>query len=208
MVRGMSKELIFTIGHSNYTLSYFIDLLRGAKVNAIADVRSIPYSRANPHFNREDIKEALRRDGIAYVFLGLELGARSSNPTAYVNGRVQYAKLALTPQFEAGLQRLRKGAASHRIALMCAEKEPLDCHRTLLVTRHLVQSGVEVQHILSSGAIESHSKTEDRLIKMSTGATTDLFRSRRELLEDAYRRQEAKIAFTDNEPPNLTGEEQ
>src|SRR6476620_8598881 len=122
----MSSELVFTIGHSTHSLERFIELLRVANVNAVGDVRSSPYSRFNPQFSQNNLKDALKQHGIVYVFLGRELGARSADPACYSNGRVVYSRLAKTTLFQSGLQRIRTGAATYRIALMCAEKEPLD----------------------------------------------------------------------------------
>jgi uncharacterized protein (DUF488 family) len=139
----MAGELVFTVGHSTHSAERFIELLRAADVTAVADVRSSPYSRFNPQFNKQDLKGALKRHEIAYAFVGQELGARSSDPKCYCDGRVVYSRLAQTALFKNGLKRIRKGAQSYRIALMCAEREPLECHRTLLVSRYLAKDGVE-----------------------------------------------------------------
>ena len=119
---------ILTIGHSTHDLDAFLRLLSENRVTAVADVRSVPASRFTPQFNRDAIKRALRDVDIKYAFLGAELGARSDDPNCYVNGKVQYARLAQTPAFAEGIERLRRGLATERIALMCAEQEPLDCH--------------------------------------------------------------------------------
>ena len=163
----MAGELVFTVGHSTHSAERFIELLRAADVTAVADVRSSPYSRFNPQFNKQDLKGALKRHEIAYAFVGQELGARSSDPKCYCDGRVVYSRLAQTALFKNGLKRIRKGAQSYRIALMCAEREPLECHRTLLVSRYLAKDGVEIRHILASGHIEQHFDTETRLIKLA-----------------------------------------
>lgn len=126
------NDRIYTVGHSNHSIEAFISLLQKHGITALADVRSHPYSRHHPQFNRETLQRALRKVDINYVFLGKELGARSENPKCYRNGKVQYGLLAREPSFQEGLARLRKGMESHRIAMMCAEKEPLDCHRTIL----------------------------------------------------------------------------
>src|SRR5271169_2675230 len=125
-------QTIFTIGHSTHTQEYFISLLSRHGITALCDVRSKPYSRVNPQFNREELQRVLREHGITYVFLGTELGARSDDPTCYENGKVQYDRLAHTELFRQGLDRVQEGVRKYRIALMCAEKEPLECHRTIL----------------------------------------------------------------------------
>src|SRR5437773_2453789 len=115
---------VFTIGHSAHDLEHFTALLVRHNVTAVADVRSMPYSRVNPQFNRETLKQHLLRAGIAYVFLGKELGARSEDPSCYVNGKVQYGLLAETDLFRKGLDRVCVGMHKYRLALMCAEKDP------------------------------------------------------------------------------------
>jgi uncharacterized protein (DUF488 family) len=192
----MSSEQVFTVGHSTHSLDQFIKLLKQAGTTAIADVRSTPYSRMNPQFNRETLESSLKQEGIAYVFLGLELGARSDDPSCYEKGRVQYDRLARTGLFREGLERVLKGAQSFRIALMCAEKEPLECHRTLLVSRALASKGVSVSHVLADGRIEPHGVAMKRLIGLVGLPNTDLFRSNDELIEAACALQEERIAYT------------
>lgn len=186
---------VLTIGHSIHSLDVFIKLLRQHNVSALADVRSTPYSRANPQFNREPLEQYLKAQGIKYVFLGTELGARSNDLTCYEHGRVQYARVARTDLFRSGIDRVIRGANEFRIALMCAEKEPLDCHRTILVARALTELGVTVQHILADGRLESHDATMERLLKVVGLRDHDLFRSRDELMAEALGRQEQKVAY-------------
>lgn len=203
----MSDGLIFTVGHSTHSLEHFIELLQSVPITAIADVRSSPYSRFNPQFNRETLEKALKDCGIAYVFLGRELGARSDDPTCYEHGRVQYGRLAKTELFRQGLERVLKGAQSYRVALMCAEKEPLECHRTLLVSRALESQGVSVGHILADGRIESHPAAMTRLIGVVGLPKTDLFRSNEELIEAACELQEERIAYTKDTQQPAAGAE-
>lgn len=184
---------IFTIGHSTHSIDAFIALLRQHGVTALADVRSSPYSRFNPQFNKDALVRELQVQGIKYVFLGRELGARTDDRSCYENGRVQYRRLALTEPFRDGIERVRKGSSKHRIALVCAEKEPLDCHRTLLVARALEEQGVEVRHILGDGRLEPHRDTLERLLKITGLAKDDLFWSGDERIAEALRRQEDKV---------------
>ena len=188
-------EMIWTIGHSNHTAEKFVELLWQHGVAAVADVRSGPYSRYNPHFDREALKETLRGAGIEYVFLGRELGARPEDSGCYLHGKVQFGPLSETPLFQQGLDRVRQGAEKFRLALRCAEKEPFDCHRTILVARHLVRVGCEVTHILADGRTESHGETMGRLMAELGMGAANLFLTTEDLMEDAYARQEARIAF-------------
>ena len=159
----MTKHPIFTIGHSNHSLEDFLALLSRHRIGAVADVRSVPWSRFNPQFNRNALKDALGRRGVHYVYLGRELGGRPQDPACYEDGRVRYALVARTAGFRDGIARVTGGAEEHRIALMCAEREPLRCHRTLLVARALDEGGVEVVHILAGGSVEAHAETMARL---------------------------------------------
>ncbi|HXR16408.1 MAG TPA: DUF488 domain-containing protein [Terriglobales bacterium] len=190
------RETVFTIGHSTHPLHRFIALLKLHRITAVGDVRSKPYSRTNPQFNREDLKRQLREVGIAYVFLGDELGARSEDPSCYDRGRVQYDRLARTKLFRQGIERVQEGLKNYRLALMCAEKEPLECHRSLLVARHLSILGITVQHILADGRLESHAELLARLMRQLALPEQDMFRSHEDVLSDAYRIQESRIAYT------------
>ena len=187
---------ILTVGHSTHPIDVFIDLLFRHRVNAISDVRSTPFSRVNPQFNRDNLQASLQDRGIAYVFLGRELGARSQDPACYVSGRVQYDLLAQTDLFRAGLQRVHEGMKTYRIALMCAERDPLQCHRGILIARQLEASGVRVQHITDDGTLESHTDALRRLLRQLRLSEHDLFRSAEELINDAYRIQAERIAYT------------
>lgn len=186
---------ILTIGHSTQVIGAFTDLLQRHRVAAVVDVRSVPYSRFNPQFNREPLQKSLAASDVAYHFLGRELGARSDDPACYEAGRVQYSRLARTKLFLDGIDHVVRIAAVERVALMCAEKEPLECHRTLLVARALVERGSAVGHILGSGNVESHETAMERLLDVVGLPREDLFRSRESLLEEALVLQESRIAY-------------
>lgn len=155
---------IFTVGHSTHTLDAFLALLARHRVVAVADVRSQPLSRRQPQFNREALASALAGVGVRYVFLGRELGARREEPGCYVDGVARYERIACAPAFREGLLRVTAGAAKMRLALMCAEKDPIACHRTLLVSRALAEQGHDIRHILADGGLETHSEAEARLM--------------------------------------------
>jgi uncharacterized protein (DUF488 family) len=194
------QKTLFTVGHSNHELPAFLALLAQHGVTAIADVRSQPTCWL-PHFERAQLTAALRGAAIDYVFLGQELGARRSERACYEDGRADYERIARLPAFQQGLRRIRSGLAKHRICLLCAEKEPLDCHRTILVCRHLRGQAIQIQHILADGALEDHAVTERRLLKL-TDVQPTLFEpdlTLAELLEQAYEMRGREIAY--REPP-------
>ena len=193
---SVTDRIIFTIGHSTHELETFINLLARRHVNAVADVRSQPFSRI-PHFNRDVLTVALKARGIKYVPLGRELGARRDEQECYVNGQAAYERVALLPLFREGIDRLVKGVEEYTIALMCAEKEPLDCHRTVLVCRHLRPHGLRIRHILADGELEDHAQTERRMMRMM-GITPELFcqdLSENDLIEQAYEARGKQIAY-------------
>jgi uncharacterized protein (DUF488 family) len=187
--------MIHTIGHSNHPAERFIALLRQHGIGAVADVRSTPFSRFNPQFNRKALAVSLHDAGIHYVFLGDELGARSKDPACYDGSRVSYAKLAQSDPFRRGLERVLSGMHEHRIALMCAEREPLECHRTILISRALERAAVPVTHILADGSLETHTQAMRRLVAELELGGDDLFRNPAELLDEAYEAQAAKVAY-------------
>ena len=157
---------IFTIGHSNHTPEKFLELLSIHNINALADVRSAPYSRYLPHFNKQALQSYLPKAEIRYVFLGAELGARPADSSCYVEGRALYEKIAVLDSFQQGLKRIIKGSQNHRIALMCAEKDPITCHRAILVCRHLLSFNLEIAHIHSNGDLEYQENLEERLLQI------------------------------------------
>ena len=188
--------MTLTIGYSTHALEAFVALLRRHHVAQVADVRSAPYSRFNPQFNREPLARSLVACGIEYVFLGLELGGRSDDPSCYENGRIRYDRLGATQLFQRGLDRVVHDMAGHHIALMCAEKEPLECHRTLLVAQALHTRGVAAGHILADGGLETHAAAMDRLLTMhgdpKQGA---LFGLPGDRIERAVAKQAERIAY-------------
>lgn len=197
---GTTAKTVFTVGHSNHPLEGFLALLRRHGATALADVRSVPHSRRHPHFNRAALAAALKTRGIDYVFLGRELGGRTNDPDLYERGRVSYDRILRTEQFRAGIGRVLRGAARHSIVLMCAEREPLDCHRTLLVARALDLRGLKILHIHANGRLERHADAMDRLVgKFDLHAEGGLFRgprSRAELVEEAMARQAGMAAWS------------
>jgi uncharacterized protein (DUF488 family) len=189
--------VIFTIGHSTHPLETLVSLLKQHGITALADVRSAPYSRFSPQFNKDALAHELEARGIRYVFLGRELGARAEDRALYENGRVRYARLAQTDLFKRGIARVMQGATKHCVALLCAEKEPLECHRTLVVARALDDQGVYVAHIHADGRLEAHQDAMERLLDLTGLPHEDLFLSRDDLIAKALARQEEKVAYAD-----------
>jgi len=187
---------LFTIGHSVHPVEYFVDLLKQHGITALCDVRSSPYSRYTPQFNREALKEEMARHGIAYIYLGAELGPRSDDPACYMSGKVRYDRLAAKEIFQQGLGRLRKGMAHYRIALMCAEKDPITCHRMILICRNLRSDDIVIRHIMEDGTLEDNRDTERRLMGLLKIDPADLFATEADQIQRAYDLQGEKVAYT------------
>jgi uncharacterized protein (DUF488 family) len=186
---------LFSIGHSNIPAERFVAMLRAAGVDAVADVRSTPASRRFPWFSSKNLARTLQGEGMIYLPFGETLGGRPRDPALYHDGIADYEKMAQQPEFHAGLDRLLTAATQHRVCLMCAEREPLDCHRCLLVSRALADRGCAIGHILHDGTIEPHAATEQRLLA-DNGPDADLFvTGQREQLAAAYRRRCRAVAY-------------
>jgi uncharacterized protein (DUF488 family) len=157
---------LFTIGHSNHSIEAFLEMLHLHGVTALVDVRSHPYNRYLKHFCQKPLKAVLNKADIHYVFLGKELGARPNDATCYVDSKAIYENIAATTIFAEGIQRILNGAKTYKLALMCAEKDPITCHRTILICPFLQTNGVKIDHILPNGELESHPQLEERLLDL------------------------------------------
>jgi uncharacterized protein (DUF488 family) len=191
---------IFTIGHSNLEPEQLLLALKLHSVAILGDVRSRPASGRFPQFNREPLEYLLREAGLRYEFLGEELGGRPDDPRAYrSDGLVDYVKRRESRQFQSGIERAVALAESENIALMCAEEDPIECHRFLLVSPALIAAGIAPRHIRRRGVLESQSEAEDRLLDLHGFADVKsdaLFASGRDAaLVDALRLQSEKFAF-------------
>ncbi len=196
----MKDLTVFTIGHSTHSYEHFLSLLRASGIMAIADVRTTPFSRHFSHFNEGALRSELKLDGISYVFLGKELGGRPSGRSFYCDGVADYEKMAKTQMFASGIRRVIEGAKKFRIALMCSEHDPLDCHRCLLVGRSLREEGVKLVHILGDSSLVSHEAIEEKLLNLAGRSSDDLLMTASERLSAAYRDRSLKVAYV--EPPS------
>jgi uncharacterized protein (DUF488 family) len=174
--------MIKTIGHSNHPIGRFVDLLKSGGVEAVVDVRSTPYSRRFPQFGRERLAQSLSAAGILYRYEGAALGglparSRSGFAAAKAGKPATYDEIAQRPEFKEALDRLVAGSADATLCLMCAEKEPLDCHRTVLVSRRLAERGAAIEHLLADGRHKPHAVLEEELLVAGGDGAPDLFTS-------------------------------
>jgi uncharacterized protein (DUF488 family) len=164
-------------------------------ITAVADVRSTPYSRRHPHFSKEPLSKALANSNISYVSLGKELGTKNPVPECIVDGLARFHLIASRPEFSSGLKRITRGMENFVIALMCAEEDPLSCHRTLLICRHLRQRINTIHHIRGDGEIESNELFEQRLIEKTGSNKHDLFETDTNIINNAYQSLGERISF-------------
>lgn len=194
----MSK--IYTIGCSIHTLDEFISLLNKHNINAVADVRSIPYSQHTPQYNKEVLIKALKGKSIHYLDFSKEFGARRNEEDAYTNNRVDFKKVVKLPIFIHGIERIDTGISKgYNIALLCTEKNPLDCHRFSLVSKALIEKlNINVEHILFNGEIQNHYDLEKKML-CDFGFEKDLFDDYKTLLENAYEKVINRVAYQELE---------
>ena len=195
-------RIVYTVGHSNIEIDTFIGILKKHSITCIADVRSAPYSKYAPQFNKENLRQILEKNAIAYSFIGKELGARQNRPELFDSqGRLIYSEYQKTEQFRAGIERLKEGInKGYRIAIMCSEADPFLCHRFIMVSSYLVYNGFIVRHILHEGSVIDNSQLEEKLLEkfkkilprknlFENNVTKDM------QLAEAYKLANEKIAF-------------
>jgi uncharacterized protein (DUF488 family) len=145
---------IYTVGHSNHTIESFVALLRKHAIEVLVDVRSQPYSRYVPHFNREVLARVLREQGFIYEHRGGRLGGRPTDEGFLLaDGSVDYDRVRASEDFQQALDELLALARERRVALMCAEGDHRRCHRGQLIAPALLAHDVSVLHIQPDGSL-------------------------------------------------------
>jgi uncharacterized protein (DUF488 family) len=191
--------IIYTIGHSTHPIEHFLLLLETHRVNCIVDVRSIAASRFNPQYNKKALQNTLSERQIVYMHFEKEFGARQTDPAILNNsGQVDFEKVRQSKNFLNGIQRLKDGATKgYTIALMCAEAEPLDCHRFGMITPALKDAGFDARHILKDNTVVSTEELENNLLEKFRKKIpqTDLYLDRNEKLKRAFQLLNEKIGY-------------
>lgn len=196
-IKELNSRIIYSVGHSNYEADKFITILQSFSIDVVADVRSAPYSKYCPQFNKETIEQLLKNSGIKYLYLGKELGARPTDQSCYVDAIVSFEELKLSKSFQQGISRLLDGIKKHNIAIMCSEKEAINCHRAILISRVLKEKGITVKHILSETESINQKDLEAMLLKKFEMEKTlfDKASSRQTDIDEAYKKQENLICY-------------
>ena len=201
MTSGSSNSAaVFTIGHSNLELADFLEALVAHRIRTLCDVRSRPGSFRHPQFNREPLEAGLRSANMQYVFLGDSLGGRPADPHVYRDGGVvDYVARRKAADFSVGIDRALEYLQTGNVVLMCAEEDPLQCHRFLMICPALIERAITPLHIRKGAALESQREAEDRLLALHGLTAFDsgsLFAFERSgALEDAIRLQSKDYAF-------------
>lgn len=161
------ENKIYTVGHSNHEIKYFIELIKHFGINCIVDVRSVAASSHNPQFNKSFLSTTLRKDNIFYMHFAQEFGARHTDPELLDDdGKVDFEKVRTSYHFKKGIERLWKGVERNfKIALMCSEGEPFDCHRFSMISVALEKDGFNVFHILKDRTLKTNAQLERQLLK-------------------------------------------
>lgn len=202
-------DKVFSIGHSNHQAEAFLALLQKHRIDAVLDVRSSPYSQRYPQFNRELLKAYLKDNGIAYLYMGLYFGARQPDSIYYTPaGWLSYRAFCKSHLFKSGVEELDNCLIAGKTpALMCAEKDPFDCHRAIMVSRGLALLGYTVEHILADGSLLTQSELDNMLLDKffphrDEGSIFDLIEGETDpdkMLEDAYLMRNEAIAWRKEE---------
>lgn len=195
-----SYKKLFTIGYSGFTMPDFIKALVKHSIGAVVDVRSSPYSKHWPEFNQPQLKQSLNENGIYYLAMGDSLGARPNDHTLYTHGTADFKKMAASSFFIEGCKRVISGLMKHSIALLCAENDPICCHRTILVAQNIniIEPKVAIFHIHRLKETESHQNLVNRLLSLHHLDQEDLLRSYEQRLSMAFDMQENKIAYKES----------
>lgn len=194
---------LFTIGHSVYDTYYFINLIKIYNINCIVDVRSIPYSKYSRQYNKDVIKNILKKNNIVYIYMGAEFGARRESKELYSKeGYLDFEKVVYDNDFLKGVERIKNGLQKgYNIAFMCTEKEPEDCHRCILIGRYFNDIGYQVINIIDEKNYKTQNVIEQDLLneyfpeRNQISLIPDLNKSDEELIRDAYKLKNKKIGY-------------
>lgn len=195
------NQLLYTIGYTGFSLSDFLNALKSRNINVVIDVRSSPFSERYKDYNKSNLEQILPQNEIYYRNYAREFGARQANPQFSPNGYLDFEIFASSPQFSEGISKIRNSLEKgYQITLLCAEKEPINCHRTILVARAFSRLGYEIRHIIPNQREKTQQDIEAQLLTMyyPLGNQLDFFAppiDESEMLSYAYRKQNEKIGY-------------
>lgn len=157
---------IYTIGHSNYSIERFIDMLRTFHINCVVDIRGTPYSKYNTQYDKERLRDTLIKEGFTYIYMAKEFAAKRGNKESYNGeGYSNFEEVIKEKDFLNGIERLKVGCEKgYRIALLGAMQSPIRCHRCILLGRELLNNGFELRHILDDYSLATQEDMEKELL--------------------------------------------
>lgn len=197
------RDILYTIGHSQHEVGYFVEMLKTHSVNYVIDVRSTPYSQYASNYNRENIKTSLKKVGIEYAYMGKYFGARPEDMHLYTkDGYLDFEKTRKSLKFQNGMWNVIKGIkAGNKVALMCTEKYPIECHRAIMVARTFYEANIGVEHILPDNSLESQEELNEQLMdiyfpdRYQVSLFSEKNKSDEKCLQEAYKLQNRKIGY-------------
>lgn len=194
-------KTLYTIGHSNNTTEKFLSLLRENGIDCVVDVRSTPYSEFHSQFNKPNIQNLFTQNKIKYIHMPEEFGARIENPKLYTNGYVDFSKVRKGEAFKKGVSRVQDGIdKGYTIALLCCERQPIDCHRNILVAKAFYDLGYEILNIVDSNIVITQKEVEQMLLDLYFKNRNQLSlleetKPETELINEAYQLRSKAIAY-------------
>jgi len=194
----MSLCKLYTIGYTPFAVAEFMTTLKDLGITVLVDVRSVPHSARYPEFDASSIKLHAHEHGLVYLHMGGGLGARPNDPALYTSGVADFKKIAASDGFERACQRIRNGLERYTICLMCAEQDPADCHRAILIAHYFrkLYPDVEISHILAGARVESQQELDYRILSKYGMDQYSFDSTEVQDLDNAYRKREKKIAYT------------
>lgn len=197
---------LYTIGYSGFDIKDFIDVLHQLNIQIVIDVRSYPVSKYYTDYNKDILEKTLKKNHIFYKNYSAEFGARQEKPCFFSEeGYLDFSKFVLSDQFKTGFDKIVTGLdAGYSFALMCAEKKPSMCHRTIMIARQFYKNGIDVRHILPNQSLITQPDVESELI-------VDYFPdhnqisllseplSKSELIDKAYQLRNAEIGYREED---------
>ncbi|WP_428075296.1 DUF488 family protein [Candidatus Avelusimicrobium luingense] len=194
---------IYTIGYAGFDIDTFLTTLRRYSISVLIDVRSVPKaSEYYEAYSKENLRPFLEQNGIIYRNYAHEFGARQNNREYFTNGYLDFKKFTQTETFKSGVEKIEKGLSlNYNFVLMCAEKDPINCHRNIMVAKAMRDMGFEISHILSDGSLQTQEEMDTRLLDLyfKYPSLFDAPMDQKAMLEEAYRRQNEKIGFKEKD---------
>lgn len=195
---------IFTIGYAGFKIDDFIKILKKYHINSLIDVRSMPFSKFHSEYNKPIFSKVLHDSGIIYRNYKKEFGARQDDRKYYPNGYLDFSMFTKSQVFLEGMDKIIKAIPlGYKFVLMCSEKDPITCHRNIMIAKAFYNNGISINNILSDGSIITQSDIETRLLDMYYPGRDQLSLfaeqlSLEEMIQNSYKFQNEKIGYRIN----------